>query len=587
MALPGPARESGRSTSRTEQVLAVGRAFLTVTGLVAIYLDPTEPARLREATYGVLFAYALYSVLLLAYVHFLARVSRRHTLAFHGLDILWTSALTFVSEGPVSPFFLFFLFVLLASAMRWGFRETVATAGVTVLVFLAETFLATAGPWRSAWFSTIQFELNRTILRVAYLMLTGVLLGYLSQQEKELRAETMTMALAAQQPNVKLGLGGSAIAIARLLHQTFRAQAVVMVFHDTEARRAVMWRAGDPTVGAGTARVTLTPGQEGDWLFQDLAKAWFVPAGHHALPQAMPAWTTEADTWRIRRATIGLPAPIDAARAGRSLSVVNFGLHGEWRGRAYVFAASDGSSIARRLHMLEELADYVTPSMTNVFLLRRLRSRVGSAERAGVARELHDGAIQSLFGVDMKLEAIRRELPPPIPPGVDAELAAVQVLLRGEVQALRELMQALRPVEIDSADQLADVLGGLVERFRRDTGISARFVIADGPVSLRPSRALEVVRIVQEALANVRKHSRAGNVLVRLAPSEDSLLVVIEDDGCGMGFDGRLTAEELDARRLGPTIIKERARQLGAGLAVESGPDSGTRIEVLARMDAL
>jgi hypothetical protein len=109
--LPAGPRTTARSAARTERVLAVGRAFLTVTGLIAIYLDPTEPARLREVTYSVLLAYAVYSLAVLAYVNGTARLTPVHGQALHGLDIFWTSALTFVSEGPVSPFYLLFLFV--------------------------------------------------------------------------------------------------------------------------------------------------------------------------------------------------------------------------------------------------------------------------------------------------------------------------------------------------------------------------------------------------------------------------------------------------------------------------------------------
>jgi hypothetical protein len=175
-------RSVGESTERLERVLAVGRAFLTVSGFVAIYLDPTEPARLREVTYGVLLGYALYSVGVLAYVHHRStRLTPRHGQVLHGLDILWTSALTFVSEGPVSPFFLFFLFVLLAAAYRWGFRGTVGTAVITVTVFLIEVAIAATGPWPGTWLASIGFELNGTILRVAYLLLTGFLLGYLAE----------------------------------------------------------------------------------------------------------------------------------------------------------------------------------------------------------------------------------------------------------------------------------------------------------------------------------------------------------------------------------------------------------------------
>ena len=120
----------------------------------------------------------------------------------------------------------------------------------------------------------------------------------------------------------------------------------------------------------------------------------------------------------------------------------------------------------------------------------------------------------------------------------------MQQLLQREVLALRELMQALRPIELETSDQLPDVLAALVERFRRDTSVSARFVWTGGPISLPCATALEIARIVQEALVNVRKHSRARNVLVRLTNSEQTCTLVIEDDGQGFEFEGRLSARE-------------------------------------------
>jgi signal transduction histidine kinase len=248
----------------------------------------------------------------------------------------------------------------------------------------------------------------------------------------------------------------------------------------------------------------------------------------------------------------------------------------------YLFDASRTDSPERSLHFLEALTEHVTPALTNVFLLQRLRARAGAAERARVARELHDGAIQSLFGIEMKLEAFRRATDRS-PAFIDREVGDVQDLLRREVLSLRELMQALRPIELEGADQLPDVLASLVERFRRDTGISARFVAPSGGVPLPPAKALEVVRIVQEALVNVRRHSHARNVLVSLTGDDGAWRLVIEDDGCGFAFEGRLSATELEQRRIGPAVIKERARIAGAQLAVESSPGAGARVELAFR----
>jgi signal transduction histidine kinase len=574
-------RAAGRAPVQLERVLAVGRAFLTVTGLIAIFLDPTEPTRLRGITYGVLLAYALYSVAVLAYVQRSVRLTPRHGLALHGLDILWTSALTFVSEGPVSPFFLFFLFVVLAAAYRGGFRETVGTAAVIVAVFLFETAIAAGGPWSNTWFASIGFDLNGTILRVAYLMLTGVLMGYLAEQEKQSRSELAAIADATRQPRVSLGLGGSVTAVARMLFSTFGAASVAVVIHDRENRRTVLWhldRAVNAKEQPRMSRLELNPEQQAFWLFQDFGHAWHAVLDGETGEAAVEL--IEPDAWPLKRLRADLPQGLLTARAFDAVTAVNMGLSSEWHGRIYLFDASTTDSPERSLRFLEALTEHVTPALTNVFLLRRLRARAGAAERARVARELHDGAIQSLFGIEMKLEAFRRAADRS-PAFIDSEVDAMQDLVRREVLSLRELMQALRPIEMEGADQLPEVLASIVERFRRDTGISARFVAPSGnAVVLPPARALEIVRIVQEALANVRRHSHATNVLVSLTSDSGACRLVIEDDGCGFAFEGRLSALELDQRRIGPVIIKERARIAGAQLAVDSSPGVGARVEL-------
>jgi signal transduction histidine kinase len=562
-------------------VLAVGRAFLTVTALVAIYLDPTEPARLREVTYGVLLGYAVYSLAVLAYVNGTARLTPAHGLLLHGLDVLWTAALTFVSEGPVSPFFLFFLFVVLAAANRWGFRETAGTAVITIAVFLIETAVAAAGPWNAAWFASNEFELNRTILRVAYLLLTGVLLGYLAEQEKQSRAELAAIAAASRQPHVNLGLGGSITAIARVLLSAFRAESVAIVVRDHDTRRTLLWQVdvrlaeNQPPL---VRRSELSSQQEAAWLFEDYGRTW-----HAAVEQpdtrAAVVRVTEPDAWRMKSLRVELAPAFLAAHKFTTVTAVNMGLTNEWQARAYLFDVHERGGLEHRLYFLEELAEHVTPALTNVFLLRRLRARAGAAERARVARELHDGAIQALYGIEMKIEAIRREARE-APPAADEELLEIQTLIRREVLALRELMQALKPSELDSSEQLPDVLASLVERFRRDTGISARFITAGARFPLPPARALEIVRIVQEALANVRRHSQARNVLVRLTADGGTCSLVVEDDGLGFEFEGRLSGRELDERRIGPAIIKERARIAGALLAVDSTRGAGARVEL-------
>jgi len=178
----------------------------------------------------------------------------------------------------------------------------------------------------------------------------------------------------------------------------------------------------------------------------------------------------------------------------------------------------------------------------------------------------------------MQVDALRRETGP-APARLAARLAEVQEVLRAEVAGLRELMLRMKPLYLDPL-RLPEYLVDLVDRFRRETGIAAHFSCELDEVALRPRVCTELARIVQEALANVRKHSGARNVLVRFDASDGQWKLSVDDDGGGFRFSGRLSLAELDAGRLGPMVIKERVRSIGGELTIDSSPGGGSRLEI-------
>ncbi len=163
---------------------------------------------------------------------------------------------------------------------------------------------------------------------------------------------------------------------------------------------------------------------------------------------------------------------------------------------------------------------------------------------------------------------------------IGGELARIQSLLREEVLKLRELMQQMKAIDVD-AQRLLGVLNDTVERFQRETGINARFVTDIEDLDMPQRVCRELLRIVQESLVNVRKHSGARHVLVRLGSNPGRWNLVVEDDGKGFPFAGRFKQEEMEEMGKGPTIIKERVRLLAGELTVESNPGQGTRLEVI------
>jgi signal transduction histidine kinase len=221
--------------------------------------------------------------------------------------------------------------------------------------------------------------------------------------------------------------------------------------------------------------------------------------------------------------------------------------------------------------------------------LARLQQEVAAArargeamrleERQRFAADLHDGPLQALTGIQMRLEALRRAVGRD-PSGWTEELAGLEESAARQARELRAFVRQLRPAE-NAGLGLASALRGLVLVFQNDTGIAATFHDESGPRGDGIAPPVELLQLLREALHNVQKHSRASHVEVSLRLEGPSRAVLtIRDDGTGFPFSGAYTLDELEALRLGPASIKRRARELKAELRLESSPGAGTAIEV-------
>jgi signal transduction histidine kinase len=209
-----------------------------------------------------------------------------------------------------------------------------------------------------------------------------------------------------------------------------------------------------------------------------------------------------------------------------------------------------------------------------------LRLKAGIMERARVARELHDGVLQSLVGIEMEIEAKCQKDPSDI-----ERLHRIQQLVRQEVSNVRELMAYLKPLELEPNEML-NFLADVVDKFGRGTGIHARFICDVDHVPFAPETCTELARIVQEALTNVRKHSGANNVIVRFTKDHDKWKLVVHDNGRGFDFEGRFSQRELDEQWKGPAVIKERVRLIGGELTLESKRARGSSLEITIPRDS-
>jgi signal transduction histidine kinase len=253
-----------------------------------------------------------------------------------------------------------------------------------------------------------------------------------------------------------------------------------------------------------------------------------------------------------------------------------FTVSGVWSGQLYVIDPNGGPRGELRLRFLTDLMRQVTPGLLNLYLVRRLRTRAESLERGRISRELHDGVLQSLAGVEMRLEVLRRQTAPATP--LLAELTEIQAAVHRESMDVRQLTLRLHSTDVD-ARRLPAALADLVQRFSRAAEIDGRLEWAAAQLPLTPHQCSEVMRIVQEALFNVRRHSGASTALVRVEADADAWALIVEDNGRGLGFTGRVAGMDLEVQRKGPHVIRERVVALGGQVAVDSS-DRGTRLEI-------
>jgi len=502
--------------------------------------------------------------------------------------------------GQGNPFSLFFVFVLAAAAYRWGLWETVGTAVAAVLLLWIEGFclihlnvvnwvngLKLHLPFLQV--NTTDFEPKHLFMRSVYLLVLGILLGYLAEQQKQLRAEKAeqqkqlraekaVIARTIGKARVEAGLTGTIGEIAGELLSMYGAKQLVVASHETSNYRVFV---GELRRIEGNSSFRWLDPSASDrelYLYESPAVTLYARRTGDQDTGNFSLLGLDKQGGRIRDLTPESLGLLAKKHDFASLMTVSFAFGREWSGRIFLLDPSLTGDTEEELRFLEELVRQVGPAVYNVLLLRRLRLRAGAVERARFARELHDGAVQSLIAVEMQVDVLRRQSPGN--PGlVTDELNRIQGLLREEVLKLRELMQQMKTLDVDSK-KLLGLLSDTVERFQRETGISARFLSDLDELNMPQPVCRELARIVQEALVNIRKHSQARQVLVRLGSRNGAWHVLIEDDGRGFPFGGRHSQAELEAMGKGPLVIKERVRLIEGELTIESNPGQGSRLEI-------
>jgi two-component system nitrate/nitrite sensor histidine kinase NarX len=230
---------------------------------------------------------------------------------------------------------------------------------------------------------------------------------------------------------------------------------------------------------------------------------------------------------------------------------------------------------SEEIELASGVGNAVAPAIENARLYRKVEQLAVMEERARLAREIHDDLAQMLGAMQLKASLASALLSYGRATQAEAALLELQDLISQAYASVREAIFNLRAVvspELGFFHTLHEYLTDYRTYYGLDVHLEAT---EEAAVVLAGNTGAQVIRIIQEALTNARKHARATQAWVRIEQDGGGVCISVEDDG--QGFDPS-RASGIDQPHFGLRIMRERAEKVRGSLDVDSRPDSGTRV---------
>lgn len=549
--------------SRAERLIATGRVVLVAVTLLAIRMEPSDLAISPPIALAVPAGYVVCALLLLLWVWGSPAPWGYLPLLSHAFDLVAFGFVVVIAREATGLVFLYAAFPLASATLRWLWRGTLWTAAAVLAAHLGLSALAPhvfGGP---------AAEPGRIIVRCLYLVMMAILLGCLGAYEESVRGEFSELAAWPRT------LSSEAPALVRdLLKHTaelLRVPRVLMAWEEPEepwfhlaswSRGEFQWNRQPP----GTYEPLVAEALNGvDFLCLD-ARA------------PVPTCLHTASAGLQRRPGPPLHPELQARFAAGP--VLSLRLQGQVvRGR--LFCLDKSGMTADDLVLGEIVARQVATRMDHFYLLQRLQQAGATEERIRLARQLHDGVLQSLTGAALQLQTLGPLLEADRQAAHD-RLLEIQRLLAEEQRDLRFFIQELKPAPLglSGADSsLTARLNELGERIERHWGLRVELAVEPSLTPISETLLREIYLIVHEALVNAARHAQASAARVGVSMRDNRMQIIVADNGRGFRFRGHYDHATLADMKLGPVTLKERIVALRGSLAIESS-ESGARLEI-------
>ncbi len=242
-------------------------------------------------------------------------------------------------------------------------------------------------------------------------------------------------------------------------------------------------------------------------------------------------------------------------------------------GTIILFSKTENSFSPEIMQLLESIGNQLGVAIENTKYHQHIEEIAVLEERARISRELHDSLAQTLGWLSIKTELLEEDLKLGKTKESNTEMKAIRGVVRDACYDVRESIDGLRTRPTGDLNITAAVW---IAEFRQRSGLVTNFYPSDEKIQLSPRVETELLRILQEALTNTRKHANAKSVNIKLQKKGKNAELTITDDGSGFDYDVKR-----DKKHFGLRIMRERAENLGGSLHVKSKLDEGTQITAI------
>jgi signal transduction histidine kinase len=529
------------------RMIAAIRCILAFSGLVIIYVDPTQPAIFSALTYSSLAFYTLWSCVL-AIMAFRRDPSAPPPRDTYWGDVLFCAYLVTLTHGTNSLFFTFFLFAILSASFSRGTQEGLLVTGASVILFVLA----------SIWFEPdAKFGFDQSLVRPIYLLTLGYMISYWGGHEIIQRRRMWLLQEVNRQLDQRSGYSHAITLNLEKILQFFEAKACILVLNRPALpQKYFSYYVSHQQQNQATQASLIGQGtNHPNSITEEAAKILLnLPSTYSTLFNQTPVWWKRYLPGNHQHAS-------DSAFVGELNLLANlFDTH------CFLTAPynqQDGSTgrfflIPQKQTLSQTDVAFITQLLTsishvveNIQLMDELVASSAKHERFKISLDIHDTTIQPYIGLKLGLDALNRQAGSDNP--LSKDIGELLNMTEATIQDLRRYVTTLREDKTLAGDSLVKSIREQADRFKRFYGIDVK-VKCDTQIRVNSRLADAALQIFAEGLSNILRHTQTKNAYLSIHCENKNLLLEIGNE-----------AKELNKKNIEftPRSINARALSLG------------------------